>query len=1808
MRKRLTAMFMAMCMVVTLLPVTTMAEGNSTLELSSLCTHHESHSLDCYTDKLVCDIVQDSGVVDVTEGNASHAHTQECYVPDCQFVCVDCAATALQSQGQTHSAPAFTNANSFTSNATLGGNLPLTFSEGFTPSDCSLSGNPPTGVCVTDIGGEYILMVEVGVSAGEYSFTITAADDTTTISQPFTLTVNSDSLDIAIDATNFPDDNFRNWILGQDYGADGMLTPTEIAGITIIKIIDKNIADLTGIVHFTALKSLDCAGNQLTSLSTLPDSITGLFCSENRLTSLGTLPAGLTDLYCYNNQLTSLGTLPTSLKRLYCQSNQITSLGELPTGLTVLYCGSNQLTSLGALPTGLRFLHCDNNQLTDLGTLPTSLVLLYCQSNLLTSLGTLPAGLGMLYCKNNYLTGLDVTEVSLTQLDCSYNSMADEAAVVGFTGSWDGEKFIFAPQNPAGYVGVAAITNLPTQMTVNTPLTLTATVVPADATNQTILWEVSPVDSGSTGAAITDGVLTATTRGELWVQATIKNGKDVDNDFIMSFAIKICEELSGRVYLDNYIPVYGDTLTAITENTQAGAVLSYKWLNRDNTVLQSGPSNTLKVTGAAIAEDVEKSQITVEVTAEGYTDKLIESTLKVFSKPVIPIVAGDITKVYDGTNKIAVPLSIAEADKVNSSDDITVTSVVATFNNANVGSGKSITVGYMHKTGAARNWYEVHAPTDVTGEITARPLANSMISGINASYPYTGSTIVPTPNVTDIIDNDDSNIITPSDYTVSYEANINAGTAKVILTGKGNYFGTAEKTFAITKATGSVSITGDPDKTYDGTAASEPVVDTNGSDGTVTFEWYEGGTKLEGAPKDAGSYSVKAMMAAGTNHTAATATKAFVIAKAAAPSITYPTAGGITYGAKLSTSALTGGSTTYGSFSWEDGNIVPTVTNSGYSVKFTPSAATLKNYEAIGSLTQNVAVTVAKATPAINLKAQVGGATSSRQATLTATLTKVNDGELPAGTVKLVNSTSGADADIAGATAVTIINGVATYTWTGLADQVYKIKAEYSGSGNYNTAAATEISFDARKQNQQNFAVVAIGAKTYGDSAFTLTTSGGNGSGAVSFVSSDPAIVSISGSTATIHKAGNVTITAAKATDNSYNEAIATASLVVNKKAISFIAGHMPNVVKGNPMPLFTYKQVALATGDSITTEPTLTTTAADTNTPGKFVINISGAVVTNADSYTITYVNGEMTIVEQLYTVTVTDGTGGGQYSEGQTVSITANDRSGYTFTSWSSTDGVTFADSAVKTTTFTMPGKNVAVKANYSQDSNGGGGVDPAPPAKPDQPVTEDTNAKTNTDRDGNVTATADEEDIIKAIEKAQKAAKENSIAITLNVKTKENAKSLEVTLSAATITALRNAKLTQFTINNSLTTITLDLAALNALADGVVKLTISKVDPKTLSAEVQKAIGNRPVLRFGAAVGGKSVTDFNGGRVGLQMPYTLTKGETAGKLVGAFVDANGKVVWLENSSYNTLTGTLYISATHFSVFGAGYRQSTPKFTDKATHWAKNDIDFVAARGLLTGTSTTTFSPNSSMTRGMFVTAIGRLAGVDSSKYQNNKFTDVKADACYAPYVAWAAEKNIVSSTSDTAFSPDMAITRQEMAVMLVNYSKAIGYKLPSVHAEVSFADSSSIASWAKDAVKQMQMAGILMGKSGNKFDPTATATRAEASAMLRRFVELVVSTETAEGWSMNESGQWMYIQDGNRTTGKKTVDGKSYEFDQYGVTTAVPPERKYLTYTVQAGDSFWGIAWKHKVSMFKLAAANGKNIFSIIHAGDELKVPQT
>ena len=172
---------------------------------------------------------------------------------------------------------------------------------------------------------------------------------------------------------------------------------------------------------------------------------------------------------------------------------------------------------------------------------------------------------------------------------------------------------------------------------------------------------------------------------------------------------------------------------------------------------------------------------------------------------------------------------------------------------------------------------------------------------------------------------------------------------------------------------------------------------------------------------------------------------------------------------------------------------------------------------------------------------------------------------------------------------------------------------------------------------------------------------------------------------------------------------------------------------------------------------------------------------------------------------------------------------------------------------------------------------------------------------------------------------------------------------------------------------------------------------------------------------------------------------------------------------------------------------------------YWAYDYIKDMYEQGIVSGKSATIFDPDGNVTRGQFVTMLGRMAGVDKTNYNKCAFADVNKNMYYAPYIQWASENGIVYGYDAKTFAPDQSITRQQMAVMIARFCDYQGIKLGVKNDAVTFADNALIADYAKDAVSRMQVAGIISGYSNGdgtySFNPQANATRAQTCAMLSR-----------------------------------------------------------------------------------------------------------
>ena len=187
------------------------------------------------------------------------------------------------------------------------------------------------------------------------------------------------------------------------------------------------------------------------------------------------------------------------------------------------------------------------------------------------------------------------------------------------------------------------------------------------------------------------------------------------------------------------------------------------------------------------------------------------------------------------------------------------------------------------------------------------------------------------------------------------------------------------------------------------------------------------------------------------------------------------------------------------------------------------------------------------------------------------------------------------------------------------------------------------------------------------------------------------------------------------------------------------------------------------------------------------------------------------------------------------------------------------------------------------------------------------------------------------------------------------------------------------------------------------------------------------------------------------------------------------------------------------------AGTTAAKPEnpFADvKSGSWYEAAVLYARANGFFDGTSATTFEPDGPMTRAMFVTVLGRMAGVKAADYAGaTDFTDVAEGTWYAPFVKWAARYGITTGTGNGKFLPDGRITREEMAVFFVRYFETFD-AMPKADTTVTTkpADLDEVSSWAQDAVGKLWALGLLNG-DGKSFDPKAKASRAQTAALCER-----------------------------------------------------------------------------------------------------------
>ena len=217
------------------------------------------------------------------------------------------------------------------------------------------------------------------------------------------------------------------------------------------------------------------------------------------------------------------------------------------------------------------------------------------------------------------------------------------------------------------------------------------------------------------------------------------------------------------------------------------------------------------------------------------------------------------------------------------------------------------------------------------------------------------------------------------------------------------------------------------------------------------------------------------------------------------------------------------------------------------------------------------------------------------------------------------------------------------------------------------------------------------------------------------------------------------------------------------------------------------------------------------------------------------------------------------------------------------------------------------------------------------------------------------------------------------------------------------------------------------------------------------------------------------------------------------------------------------------------------------QSSDWYYEAVEYVAANSLFNGTSTTTFSPEAAMTRGMFVTVLGRLHDVPDSygRTQSTPFNDVTQADYFFPYTVWANDNDIVNGIGNNLFNPHGEVTREQAAVILYRYAEKFGYDTTfSGENSGAFSDINSVSAYAVDAVSWAISHEILSVANG-ALAPREFASRAQVAYAFMKFSAIgktpPIDTEPPVNWEN-------YNPTYDILTGKSVTDanGGYYDYD--------------------------------------------------------------
>lgn len=284
---------------------------------------------------------------------------------------------------------------------------------------------------------------------------------------------------------------------------------------------------------------------------------------------------------------------------------------------------------------------------------------------------------------------------------------------------------------------------------------------------------------------------------------------------------------------------------------------------------------------------------------------------------------------------------------------------------------------------------------------------------------------------------------------------------------------------------------------------------------------------------------------------------------------------------------------------------------------------------------------------------------------------------------------------------------------------------------------------------------------------------------------------------------------------------------------------------------------------------------------------------------------------------------------------------------------------------------------------------------------------------------------------------------------------------------------------------------------------------IAPKTDIATVkvqQRSSGGEPAkpsfpVKISNSGDGVAKVDKSYASAGNKVTITVTPGRNATVQRITVTDEDGERLKLTENRDGTYSFTMPSGTANVYVRFSG---SGLPFADVPSgSWYYDDVAYVYDTGLMTGLTATAFGPNLSTTRGMIVTILWRMENEHAAKH-GCPFADVRRGSYYEQAIAWASENGIVTGFDASTFAPDRAITREQLAAILFRFAAYRGMDAVTLRENLSsFQDQAAISAYAVSALNWAVGEGLMQG-TGDKLEPTGSATRAQVAAMLRRFIQ--------------------------------------------------------------------------------------------------------